>query len=223
MQELTDDKKVNIQGIGNLRQPLKMWRRKLGIQLPDPLILSSVLTKWAEQLGKLGGVQAAYRIATIRQPLDVDGRPTHGQIVEFAEVLQAEAEQLMASLDSSVNTKKAKQAKEAVKAAALNAGTPGMAQGPFVKRKAMHLGHFTVISLVILPRISKASPFLTGSVWPLPVTTSKRLVASPAARSCREQSRPSQLHHTERYERKLNGRAKQPIDIHPQKPFEHWA
>ena len=112
--------------------------------------------------------------------------------------------------------------------------------GPFVKRMAMQLGHFTVISLaeivatldsdlhvakmVIMPSISKASPFLTGSVWPLSVTTSKCLVASPAARSLKQQSRPSQLHYTEKVrERKLNDGAKQPIDLHTQKPFEHWA
>ena len=56
--------------------------------------------------------------------------------------------------------------------------------------------------------VSQASPFLTESVWPLSVTTSKGLVASPATRG-----RPSQLHHTEKVrEKKLNGGAKQPID-----------
>ena len=77
---------------------------------------------------------------------------------------------------------------------------PNPTQGPFVKRIAMHLGQFTVISLAenvtalyrvlpvcqsghINPVSQKASPFLTGSMWPLSMTTSPRLGVSPAARS----------------------------------------
>ena len=65
----------------------------------------------------------------------------------------------------------------------------------------MHLGHFTVISLaenvttlysvvsflsakmVIMPSISKASPFLTGSVWPLSVTTAVHAILTTLKRS----------------------------------------
>ena len=45
-----------------------------------------------------------------------------------------------------------------------------------------------------MPSVSKASPFLTGSMWP--------------------------RNHTERYERELHGGAKQPRDLRAQKSFE---
>ena len=75
-------------------------------------------------------------------------------------------------------------------------------------RMAMHLGHFTVISLAdyvitldsVLPvcqgghNVSEASPFLTGLMWP--------------------------RNHTERYERKLQGGAKHLRDLRAQKTFE---
>ena len=101
LMELADEKTNNFNGALELLRAIKAWRRnivrtqELGVQLPDPLVLANVLAKWADGLGKLGGGQAAYRIATLREMLDLDGRPTHGQVAEFAEVLQAEAEQLV--------------------------------------------------------------------------------------------------------------------------------
>ena len=108
LMELADEKTNNFNGAIELLRAIKAWRRnivrtqELGVQLPDPLVLANVLAKWADSLGKLGGGQAAYRIATLREMLDLDGRPTHGQVAEFAEVLQAEAEQLVLMKNTTV-------------------------------------------------------------------------------------------------------------------------
>ena len=117
---------------------LRLWRRnlgravELGLQLPDPLILVNLLTRWADHLGRLGGAQLNYRVASLRQQLQLDTMPNSTSVVEFAEALQAEAEQLalsvqntrstsMTTLPSSSTASAEKTKKEPVKAAALQA------------------------------------------------------------------------------------------------------
>ena len=79
---------------------LRRWRRlmsrslELNLALPDPIILSGVLHRFADALGKLGGTQLAYRVASVRQELGVDIRPGAVSIEQYAEYLQSEAEEL---------------------------------------------------------------------------------------------------------------------------------
>ena len=115
---------------------LRLWRRNLGraaelrIQLPDPLVLVGLLTSWADHLGKLGGAQLVYRVASLRQHLGLDTVPTDANVMEFAEALHAEAEQLAlassstwsSSSTSPSHEKPKKEQKEQIKAAALKAG-----------------------------------------------------------------------------------------------------
>ena len=70
----------------------------------------------------------------VRQELDLDRRPSLIQTSEFAEILQAEAEQLVTSRNSTSLTastatseagRKKEEKKEVVKAAALSAGSGG--------------------------------------------------------------------------------------------------
>ena len=66
---------------------------ELNLALPDPIILSGVLHRFADALGKLGGTQLAYRVASVRQELGVDIRPGAVSIEQYAEYLQSEAEE----------------------------------------------------------------------------------------------------------------------------------
>ena len=80
-------------------QGIRTWRRwwsrseELGVMLPDPVILAGVLVKASDHLAK-SGAQVAYRLATSRQQLMVDTRPTLENVKIFAEHLQAEAEEM---------------------------------------------------------------------------------------------------------------------------------
>ena len=80
-------------------QTLRLWRRwlaraeELDVALPDGLVLITVLGKIAEVVGKTG-TQASFRISSVRQELQIDIRPQIGKIKQFAEYLQAEAEEL---------------------------------------------------------------------------------------------------------------------------------
>ena len=84
-------------------QALRQWRRwlnraeELRLTLPDGLILMTVLAKVAESLSKLSG-QVSYRIAAVRQELQVDTLPSLWSISEFSEYLQAEAEEASVSM-----------------------------------------------------------------------------------------------------------------------------
>ena len=85
---------------GDLLGALRQWRRwisraqELGLTLPDPTILATVLGRMADALSKLGGHQMSFRISAARQELSMDHRPNAGTIRDFAEYLQAEAEEL---------------------------------------------------------------------------------------------------------------------------------
>ena len=67
---------------------------ELNLALPDPVILGGVLHRFADALGRLGGTQLAYRVASVRQELGVDIRPMAPSIEQYAEYLQSEAEEL---------------------------------------------------------------------------------------------------------------------------------
>ena len=79
---------------------IRMWRRwlcraeELHIGIPDSMVLIQALSKIAENLTKHAGSQVGFRIAAARQELEVDRRPTLATTKEFAEFLQAEAEDL---------------------------------------------------------------------------------------------------------------------------------
>ena len=79
----------------NLRQWRRWWNRahELAVMLPDPVILAGVLTKTSDYIAKTGA-QAAYRLAVRHQQLNIDTRPTTDAIKTFAELLQAESEEL---------------------------------------------------------------------------------------------------------------------------------
>ena len=80
-----------------LLQTLRVWRRnlgrsaELGIQLPDPLILVGVL---GGGLIILDALEDLKRFMSLRQDLQLDFIPTNVKVADFAEALQAEAEQL---------------------------------------------------------------------------------------------------------------------------------
>ena len=87
-------------GAADLLNGLRQWRRwiaraqELGLTLPDATILATVLGRFADSLSKAGGHQMSFRISAARQELALDHRPTIGTSQEFAEYLQAEAEEL---------------------------------------------------------------------------------------------------------------------------------
>ena len=79
---------------------LRNWRRwlvraqELGLVLPDAMILASVLGRFSDSLTKLGSSQLGFRLSTMRQDLGIDHRPTTAAVMDMAEYLQAEAEEL---------------------------------------------------------------------------------------------------------------------------------
>ena len=59
---------------------IRLWRRSVGRSeelrvTVDPLVLTGVLAKFAEGTAKLGRNQVAFKLATMRQQLDVDRAP----------------------------------------------------------------------------------------------------------------------------------------------------
>ena len=98
LKQLTEPKVAT--GAPDLLGGLRRWRRlmsrslELNLALPDPVILGGVLHRFADVLGKLGGTQLAYRVASVRQELGVDIRPMAPSIEQYAEYLQSEAEEL---------------------------------------------------------------------------------------------------------------------------------
>ena len=78
---------------------VRQWRRwlmrteELGVALPDSLVLTGVLHRMADVVSK-GHSQVAYGISTVRQELKLDSRPTVSNVKLYAELIQAEAEEL---------------------------------------------------------------------------------------------------------------------------------
>ena len=135
LKDLTENRLGANANIHELLQTLRVWRRnlgrsaELGIQLPDPLILVGVLGRWSDHLGRLGGPQTVYRMSSLRQDLQLDFIPTNVKVADFAEALQAEAEQLSLMSASPTSTTTASlqdtKKKEQIKAAALRSeGSP---------------------------------------------------------------------------------------------------
>ena len=97
IRDLTELKLTN--NMLEVAQGIRTWRRwwsrseELGVMLPDPVVLAGVLVKASDHLAR-SGAQLAYRLATSRQQLLVDTRPTLENVKIFAEHLQAEAEEM---------------------------------------------------------------------------------------------------------------------------------
>ena len=94
-------------GVADVLSGIRQWRRwiqraqELGLTTPDPLVLVQVLNRVTEALGRHGGAQVSFRMATARQELAVDQCPTMESIMEYAEYVQAEAEDLALMTGSS--------------------------------------------------------------------------------------------------------------------------
>ena len=84
----------------DILESMRQWRRwvsragELDLVLPDGMVLAAVMNKFVEALTKAGGSQMGYRLAAARQELGMDLRPGLKEILEMAEYLQAEAEEL---------------------------------------------------------------------------------------------------------------------------------
>ena len=128
LKEISDEKGSSTSSVADLLTSLRNWRRnvmrsgEIRVQLPDPMVMVGVLTRWADQLGRLGGPQVTYRVATLRQQLALDQRPAVAQVLEFAEALQAEAEQLALMKGGGEGAPEVQRKEDTVRAAALNAG-----------------------------------------------------------------------------------------------------
>ena len=77
-----------------LLSSIRSWRRwvvragELRLIVPDPLVLMQVLIKMSEVLAKHGGAQVTYRLASVRQELQLDHRPRLEGVLEYAEFIQ---------------------------------------------------------------------------------------------------------------------------------------
>ena len=137
LKDITENRLGNNPSVQEVLNTLRMWRRnisranELQVTLPDTLVIVGVLTKWAEHISRLGGAQTAFRVAMLRQDLQLDNRPGVDQVMYFAEALQAEIEQValsrpsttLSSTSSSSDVKK----KEVPKTASLRTGGEGSA------------------------------------------------------------------------------------------------
>ena len=94
-------------GVADVLSGIRQWRRwiqraqELNLATPDPLVLVQVLNRVTEALGRQGGAQVSFRMAAARQDLAVDQCPTMESIMEYAEYVQAEAEDLALVVGSS--------------------------------------------------------------------------------------------------------------------------
>ena len=98
LQQITNPKTNGT--VADVMASLRQWRRwvgraeELAVSLPDVTVLMGVMAKFCDTLGRLGGGQMAFRVASARQELGVDYRPNYPAVKELAEFLQAEAEEL---------------------------------------------------------------------------------------------------------------------------------
>ena len=127
----------------DISQAVRTWRRWLGraeelrVALPDSLILMAVLGRMAESLAKLNG-QLGYRLAAARQELQVDTRPTLPAVKDFAEYLQAEADEMVLMMGLSARPT-AVVAQQSLPAAAVKAlTTPSVAAAPETGERLRH-------------------------------------------------------------------------------------
>ena len=61
------------------------------------MVMAGVVATISDALATVGGAQAGYRLAMVRQHLGIDLRPGMNKIRTFAELLQAEAEEMLHS------------------------------------------------------------------------------------------------------------------------------
>ena len=126
LQLLTDFKLGSVlnEHAGSLRQWIRWLERgeELGIVLPDPMILSGVMGRASDVVGKTGA-QVGFRLASARQQLQLDNRPSMPDVKLFAEYVLAEAEELVVSNGSSSSQGNQGGSKPAVKMVSVE-GTP---------------------------------------------------------------------------------------------------
>ena len=60
LKDLVEDRLGQSPSVAEVLQAIRLWRRQLGraeelnVQLPDPLVITSLLTRWADHLGRIG-------------------------------------------------------------------------------------------------------------------------------------------------------------------------
>ena len=92
----------NPQSLAETVEQLRGWRRslrraqELEIATPDSTLLLGALDKMSEQIVKASG-QAAFRVSSTRVALGVDVTPTLESVLNFADMITAEAESLVIS------------------------------------------------------------------------------------------------------------------------------
>ncbi|CAL1138091.1 unnamed protein product [Cladocopium goreaui] len=129
LRELNENKLTANAGVKEILNTLRTWRRnlgrasELGVQLPDPLPLMGLLSKWSDALCRVGGSHMAFRVAGMRQALALDPTPMPATVTEFAEHLQAEAKQLMLATPTPTTTS--------------TVSTPSSTVAPDVKKKGL--------------------------------------------------------------------------------------
>ena len=90
-------------GMADVFNAIRIWRRSAGRSeevnvTVDPLALAGVLAKFADSVAKLGGSQVAFRLATMRQQLDVDRAPKLDAVKDWAELEELSKAQSVAKL-----------------------------------------------------------------------------------------------------------------------------
>ena len=87
-------------GTSDLLTQVRLWRRwltraqELHLSLPDPVVLMVTVQRMIDSATKSGGSQMAFRIANVRQELRVDYAATVEAVMELAEYVQAEVEEV---------------------------------------------------------------------------------------------------------------------------------
>lgn len=125
---MSENKLAANAGVKEILNTLRTRRRNLGkasefgVQLPDPLLLMGLLSKWSDSLCRVGGSQMAFRVAGMRQALALDPTPMPATVT-FAEHLQAEAKQLMLATPTPTTTS--------------TVSTPSSTVAPDVKKKGL--------------------------------------------------------------------------------------
>ena len=118
LQLLTDFKLGSV--VNEYAVSLRQWLRwltrseELELVLPDPMVLAGVLGRVSDTLAK-SGTQVGFRLASTRQKLQLDCRPSLDEVKVFAEFLLAEAEEMSMSSTSSYGNPQTGGNKPAVK------------------------------------------------------------------------------------------------------------
>ena len=113
---------------GEIRQWIRWLSRceELGLVLPDPMVLASVLNRSSDVLAKMD-TQTGFRLASVRQELHLDNQPNLRDVKLFSEFLLAEAEDMSINQAPKSQNPPQGQSKPAVKM--LNTGDGGFGGG----------------------------------------------------------------------------------------------